>query len=81
MDFSSIVIAFADEEFIIRKYNVIIKKLLVFKPLHFADSILTLLITNYFTAQMSIGPYTKAILFLVTKLLLTTPIILNMPWL
>jgi hypothetical protein len=30
---------------------------------------------------MSIGPYTKAMLFLITKLSLTTPIILNIPWL
>jgi hypothetical protein len=33
MDFSSIVIAFTDKEFIIKKYNITIKKLLVFKPL------------------------------------------------
>jgi hypothetical protein len=41
--------AFADEESIIRKYNIIIKKLLVFKPLRLTDSIPTLLITDYFT--------------------------------
>ena len=71
--------AFANEEFIIKKYNVIIKKLLVPKPLRLINSIPTLLITNYFTARILIGPYTKAILFLITKLLLITLIILGMP--
>ena len=42
--------AFADKEFIIKKYNIITKKLLVFRPLCLADSIPTLLIINYFTA-------------------------------
>ena len=41
--------AFANEESIIKKYNIIIKKLLVFRPLYLIDGILTLLITNYFT--------------------------------
>jgi hypothetical protein len=70
--------AFINKEFIIRKYNIIIKKLLVLKLLHLTDSILTSLITNYFTAQILIGPYTEAILFFITKLSPTTPIILNM---
>ena len=71
--------AFADKEFIIKKYNIIIKKLLVPRPLYFINSIPTLFITNYFTARISISPYTEAILFLVTKLLPTTLIILGMP--
>ena len=73
--------AFADEEFIVRKYNIITKKLLVFRLLYFINSIPTLLIINYFTAWILIGPYTKAILFLITKLLSTTLIILGMSWL
>ena len=71
--------AFTNEESIIRKYNIIIKKLLVFRLLCLTNSIPTLFITNYFTAQILIGPYTEAILFLVTKLLLTTLIILGIP--
>jgi hypothetical protein len=78
VDFNSIAMAFADKESIIRKYNIIIKKLLAPRPLHLIDSILTLFITDYFTTWMSIGPYTKAILFLIIKLLLTTLIILSM---
>ena len=81
MDFSSIAIVFADKKSIIRKYNVIIKKLLAPRPLRLINSILTLFITNYFIARMSIGPYTKAILFFITKLSLTTLIILGMLWL
>jgi hypothetical protein len=41
---------FTNKESIIKEYNIIIKKLLVFKPLYLIDSILTLFITDYFTA-------------------------------
>jgi hypothetical protein len=79
MDFSNTAMAFTNKESIVKKYNIIIKKLLVPKPLYLINSILTLLVTNHFTTWMLIGPYTKAILFLVTKLLPTTLIILGMP--
>jgi hypothetical protein len=79
MDSSNIAIAFTDKESIIRKYNIIIKKLLVPKPLYLINSIPTLFIIDYFTAQISISPYTEAILFFITKLLPTTLIILSMP--
>jgi len=72
---------FANAESIIRKYNVITKKLLAPRLLRLADSILTSLIMDYFTAQILIGLYTKVMLFFITKLLPTTPIILGMPWL
>jgi hypothetical protein len=71
--------AFTNKESIIRKYNIIIKKLLVLKPLRLINSILTSLIIDYFTTQISINPYTKAILFFIIKLLPTTLIILNIP--
>jgi len=79
VDSGSTAIAFTNAESIIRKHNVITKKLLAPRPLRLADSILTLLITDYFTTQILIGLYTKAMLFLITKLLLTTLIILGMP--
>jgi len=79
VDSSSTIIAFTNAESIIRKYNVITKKLLVPRPLRFINSIPTLLITDYFTTQMLISLYTKAILFFITKLLLTTLIILSIP--
>jgi len=71
--------AFADAEFIIRKYNVITKKLLAPRLLRLIDSIPTSLIIDYFTTRMLIGLYTEAILFFVTKLSPTTLIILGMP--
>jgi hypothetical protein len=71
--------AFINVESIIRKYNIITKKLLAPRLLRLVDSILTLLITDYFTTQMLIGLYTEAILFFITKLLPTTLIILGMP--
>jgi len=79
MDSGSTVMVFTNIESIIRKYNVITKKLLVPRLLRLIDGILTLLITDYFTTRILIGLYTKAMLFFVTKLLPTTPIILGMP--
>jgi len=79
VDSGSTVMAFTNAESIIRKYNVIIKKLLAPRPLRLVDSIPTSLITDYFTTQILIGLYTKAMLFLITKLLPTTLIILGMP--
>jgi len=73
--------AFTNAESIIRKYNIITKKLLAPRPLRLANSIPTLLIIDYFTTQMLISIYTKAILFLITKLLPNTLIILGIPWL
>ena len=81
MDSNNTAMVFADEESIVKKKKIIIKKLLAPRPLYFIDSILTLLITNYFTTWMLIGPYTKVILFLITKLLPITLIILGMFWL
>jgi len=79
VDLGSTIIAFTNAESIIRKYNVITKKLLAPRPLYLTDSILTSLIMDYFTAQILISIYTKAILFLVIKLLPSTLIILGMP--
>jgi hypothetical protein len=79
VDSSSTIMAFVNIESIIRKYNIITKKLLAPRLLRLTDSIPTLLITDYFTARMLIGLYTKAMLFFITKLLPTTLIILGMP--
>jgi hypothetical protein len=79
MDSGSTIMAFIDAESIIKKYNIITKKLLVPRLLHLINSILTLLIIDYFITQMSISLYTEAMLFFITKLLLITLIILGMP--
>ena len=72
--------AFVDAESIIKKYNIIIKKLLASRPLCFVNGILTLFVTDYFTAWMSISLHIEAMLFLIAKLSPVTPIILGMPW-
>ena len=65
----STVLAFIDEDSLIKKYNIIIKRLLVLKLLRLADGLPSSFITYYFTAKMTIGYYTKFILFYITKLL------------
>jgi hypothetical protein len=70
---------FVDEDLLIKKYNVIIKRLLVLKPLHFANGLLFSFITHYFTVKMIIGHYTESILFYIIKLLLLILVILRMP--
>ena len=72
---------FANKKSIVKKYNVITKKLLALRPLCLVDGILTLLVMDYFTAQMLIGLHTEVMLFLITKLSFVTPIILDMSWL
>jgi hypothetical protein len=46
-----------DEDLLIKKYNIIIKRLLVLKPLCFTNGLLSSFITYYFTVKMTIGYY------------------------
>ena len=66
---------------LIKKHNIIIKRLLVLKPLHFTNGLPSSFITYYFIVKMIIGYYTKSMLFYVTKLSPSTLVILGMPWL
>ena len=70
---------FVDEDSLIKKYNVIIKRLLVLKPLCFANGLPFSFITHYFIAKMTIGYYTEFMLFYIIKLSLLILIILKMP--
>jgi hypothetical protein len=70
---------FVDKDLLIKKYNVIIKRLLVLYPLYFANGLLFNFITHYFTVKMTIGHYIEFMLFYVIKLLLLTLVILEMP--
>jgi hypothetical protein len=70
---------FIDKDLLIKKYNVIIKRLLVLKPLYFVNGLLFSFITYYFTAKLTIGYYTEFILFYIIKLSPLTLIILKMP--
>src|ERR1700679_3226804 len=75
----NIVLVFIDKDLLIKKHNIIIKKLLVLKPLYFINRLLFNFITYYFTAKMIISHYTEFILFYIIKLLLLILIILKMP--
>jgi hypothetical protein len=81
IDTGSTAPAFADEDSLVRKYNITTKRLLVPKPLRLADGLPSSFITHYFTAIMTIGHHTEPMLFYITKLSPSTPIILGMPWL
>jgi hypothetical protein len=69
---------FTDKDLLIKKYNIIIKRLLVLKLLHFANGLLSSFITHYFTAKITIGYYTEFMLFYIIKLLLLILVILKM---
>jgi hypothetical protein len=70
---------FTDKDLFIKKYNIIIKRLLVLKPLCLINRLLFSFITHYFIVKMIIGHYTEFILFYVIKLLLLILVILKMP--
>ena len=78
---SSTVPVFADEELLIKKYNIIIKRLLVLKPLYFANGLPSNFITYYFIAKIIIGYYIEFMLFYIIKLLPLTLVILKILWL
>ena len=65
----------------IKKHNIIIKRLLVLKPLYLTNGFPFGFITHYFTVIIIIGHYTEFMLFYVMKLLLFTPVILRIFWL
>ena len=73
------VLVFIDKDLLIKKYNIIIKRLLVLKPFYFTNGLPSSFITHYFTAKMTIGHYTEFILFYIIKLLPSTLVILKIP--
>ena len=70
---------FIDEDSLIKKHNIIIKRLLVLKPLYLINRLLFSFITHYFIVKMTIGHYIKFILFYVIKLSLLTLVMFKMP--
>jgi hypothetical protein len=70
---------FIDKDLLIKKHNIIIKRLLVLKPLYFANGLPFNFITYYFTVKMTISHYIEFILFYVIKLSLLTLVILRIP--
>jgi hypothetical protein len=75
----NIALVFINKDLIIRKYNIIIKRLLVLKLLYFTDRLPFSFITHYFTVKMTIGHYTESMLFYIIKLLLLILRILKIP--
>jgi len=72
---------FIDKNLFIKKYNIIIKRLLTLKPLRLANRLLSSFITYYFIVKIIISHYTEFMLFYITKLLPLTLVILRMSWL
>jgi hypothetical protein len=64
---------FVNKDSLIKKYNVIIKRLLVLKPLYFINRLPFSFITHYFIIKIIISYYTESILL--------TLVILKMPYL
>jgi hypothetical protein len=69
---------FIDKDSLIKKHNIIIKRLLVLKLLHFANRLLFSFITHYFTVKLTISHYTESILFYIIRLSLLILVILGM---
>ena len=65
---------------LIKKYNIIIKRLLVLKLLYLTNRLLFGFITHDFTVKMTIGHYIKFILFYIIKLSPLILVIFKMPW-
>jgi hypothetical protein len=70
---------FVDKDSLIKKYNVIIKRLLVLKPLYFINELPSSFITYYFTAKLIISYYIEFMLFYIIKLSPLILVILRMP--
>jgi hypothetical protein len=70
---------FVDKDLLIKKYNIIIKRLLVLKPLCFTNGLPFSFITHYFTVKITIGHYIEIILFYIIKLLPLTLVIFGIP--
>ena len=71
----SIVLVFVDKDLLIKKYNIIIKRLLVLKLLRLINRLLSSFITYYFIVKIII----ESILFYITKLLPSILVILRIP--
>ena len=76
---SSIVLAFIDKDLLIKKYNIIIKRLLILKLLRLTNRLLSSFITYYFIIKIIISYYIESILFYIIKLLPLILVILKIP--
>ena len=70
---------FTDKDLLIKKYNIIIKRLLIPKLLYFINRLPVSFITHYFIIKIIISHYIEFILFYITKLLFLILVILKIP--
>jgi hypothetical protein len=75
----NITLVFINKDLLIKKHNIIIKRLLVLKLLCFTNRLLFSFITHYFIIKMTISHYIEFIPFYIIKLLLLILVILKMP--
>lgn len=74
-------LAFADDEAIVNQYAIPTKPLLHPRPVRLADGSTMGSISQYFTMRTHIGDHVETLLFYVTRLSKTPPVILGIPWL
>ena len=70
---------FIDKDLLIKKHNIIIKRLLVLKLLRLTNRLLSRFITYYFIVIITISHYIESILFYIIKLLPSILVILRIP--
>ena len=70
---------FINKDLLIKKHNIITKRLLVLKPLRLTNGLLSGFITYYFIVIMIISYYIESMLFYVIKLLPSILVILRIP--
>ena len=68
---------FIDKDSLIKKHNIITKRLLVLKPLRLTNRLLSGFITYYFIAIIIISYYIESMLFYIIKLLPSILVILR----
>ena len=76
---SSIALVFIDKDSLIKKHNIIVKRLLVLKPFRLTNRLLSSFITYYFIVKIIIGHYIKSMLFYIIKLSPLILVIFEMP--
>jgi hypothetical protein len=76
---NSIILVFINKDLFIKKYNIIIKRLLALKPLYLTNGLLFRFITYYFIIIITIGYYIEFILFYIIKLSLFILVIFKIP--
>ena len=73
--------AFADDESIVKQFNIIKKPLVSPRLVRLADGSTQATISHYFTSYLHLGQHTEILVFFVTNLSKNNPIILGIHWL